>query len=60
MDCNEYIDGYCTIDNYRYSFYADEPNHEPEFGIACGDKIDITLTNPNVSSTISLGILLKT
>lgn len=52
MDYNDYIDGYCTIDNYRYSFYADEPNHEPEFGIACGDKIDITLTNPNVSSTI--------
>ena len=32
-----YFDGYCVFNyntNNKYSFYADEPNHEPEFGIA--------------------------
>lgn len=46
-----YIDGYCVY-NYdtdnKYSFYAEEPNHEPEFGVVCGDKIDITITYPEI------------
>ena len=50
-----YYDGYCVF-NYetgtRYPFYADEPNHEPEFGIVCGDKIDITLTNPDINEYV--------
>ena len=56
-----YFDGYCVF-NYetgnRYSFYADEPNHEPEFGVACGDKIDITVTVPDINeNTFSWSIV---
>ena len=48
MPYNNYVDGYCMIDNTRYSFYAGEPNHEPEFGVAYGDRIDVTLTEPDL------------
>lgn len=46
-----YIDGYCVFNNEtnnEYPFYLDEPNHEPEFGVACGDKIDINITYPEI------------
>lgn len=45
----DYIDGYCTINSIRYSFYPDEPDHEPEFGVHRGDKIDIYPTYPDIS-----------
>lgn len=48
MSYSNYVDGYCMIDNTRYSFYAEKPNHEPEFGVAYGDRIDITLTEPDL------------
>ncbi len=50
-----YFDGYCVFNyetEYKYPFYLDEPNHEPEFGVACGDKIDITLTHPDINENI--------
>ena len=46
-----YIDGYCVFNyntNNEYPFYLDEPNHEPEFGVACGDNIDINITYPEI------------
>lgn len=56
-----YFDGYCIF-NYdidlQYPFYADEPNHEPEFGVTCGDKIDVTITHPNINdNTFSWSIV---
>lgn len=58
---DSYFDGYCIFNHEtgnKYSFYADEPNHEPEFGVACGDKIDITITNPDINeNTFSWSIV---
>lgn len=56
-----YFNG-CCVFNYdtdnEYPFYADEPNHEPEFGVACGDKIDITITVPDINeNTFSWSIV---
>lgn len=45
-----YVDGYCMINGYKYSFYADEPNHEPEFGVVSGNQIDITITEPIIKN----------
>lgn len=47
----DYFDGYCII-NYstKKEFYAKNPDHEPEFGVHPGDKIDIYLTKPNIGS----------
>lgn len=48
-----FIDGYCTF-NYNATderpFYAGEPDHEPEFGVSRGDKIDITVTRPDINT----------
>lgn len=50
QEYSNYVDGYCMINNeLKYSFYAGEPDHEPEFGIASGDKIDIIITEPDIN-----------
>lgn len=46
-----YINGYCVVNGTRRSFYTsdEDMSYDPEFGVAPGAKIDINLTEPNIS-----------
>lgn len=47
--CNiyaNYVDGYWLVDGSQSSFYAEEPNHDPEFGVPAGTSLDIYITAP--------------
>lgn len=49
--CNiyaNYVDGYWLINGSKYNFYADEPNHNPEFGVSAGTTLDIYITTPKL------------